>query len=164
MKNTTIIGVIIAVLVIAGVGFAVTRHQTNPNPQSSTSSTNSFNTTAPTPTNSSTAPTSTTSQTTSPAAASVAITGGTNGPACGSGGYFKPSSVTVNSGDTITFSVPADDPYSGGLQINGFPQGSFAVARGSSMTTSPITANVSFNGTWPNSPSCMKGSGSVTVK
>lgn len=94
--------------------------------------------------------------------ANVSITGGTNGTACDSGGYFTPSSVTINSGDTVTISVPADDPYTGGLEIHGFPQGSFTVARGGSMTTNTITADVSYYGTWPSS-GCMKGSGTITV-
>ncbi|HEY4160687.1 MAG TPA: hypothetical protein VGM08_01365 [Candidatus Saccharimonadales bacterium] len=95
-------------------------------------------------------------------AANVPITGGTNGPDCNSGGYFTPSSTTVNSGDTVTISVPANDPYAGGVQVHGFPQGNFVVARGSSVTTSPITANVSYYGTWP-STGCMKGTGTITV-
>lgn len=97
-------------------------------------------------------------------AATTNVTGGTNGPLCNSGGYFTPSSVTVTSGDTITFSVPANDPYAGGVQINGFPQGGFVVPRGGSVTTQALTADVSYQGTWPNSPSCIKGSGSITVQ
>lgn len=95
-------------------------------------------------------------------AANISITGGTNGAACDSGGYFTPSSVTINSGDTLTISVPANDPYEGGLEVHGFPQGSFVVARGSSVTTNPITANVNYYGTWPSS-GCMKGSGTIAV-
>lgn len=95
-------------------------------------------------------------------AANVAITGGTNGPDCNSGGYFTPSSLTVQSGDTVTISVPVNDPYSGGMEVHGFPQGSFVVARGASVTTSPLTGNVSYFGTWPSS-GCMKGSGTITV-
>ncbi|HUB92877.1 MAG TPA: Ig-like domain-containing protein [Verrucomicrobiae bacterium] len=97
-------------------------------------------------------------------AATTDITGGTNGPLCNSGGYFTPAAVTVTSGDTITFSVPANDPYAGGVQVNGFPQGSFVVPRGGSVTTQALTANVSYQGTWPNSPSCIKGSGTITVQ
>ena len=97
-------------------------------------------------------------------AATTAVTGGTNGPLCNSGGYFTPASVTIASGDTITFSVPANDPYAGGVQINGFPQGSFVVPRGSSVTTQVLTGNVSYQGTWPNSLSCIKGSGTITVQ
>jgi|GEM_PF-2978492 len=98
------------------------------------------------------------------AAATTGVTGGTNGPLCNSGGYFTPSSVTVISGDTITFSVPSNDPYAGGVQINGFPQGSFVVPRGGSVTTQALTAGVSYQGTWPGSPSCIKGSGTLTVE
>ena len=98
------------------------------------------------------------------AAATTAVTGGTNGPLCNSGGYFTPASVTVASGDTITFSVPADDPYAGGIQINGFPQGSFVVPRGGSVTTDALTADVSYQGTWPSALSCIKGSGTITVQ
>jgi hypothetical protein len=95
-------------------------------------------------------------------AANVSITGGTNGTSCSSGGYFTPSSVTINGGDTVTIAVPANDPYAGGLEIHGFPQGSFTVARGGSVTTNAITANVNYYGTWPSS-GCMKGSGTITV-
>ena len=95
-------------------------------------------------------------------AANISITGGTNGAACDSGGYFTPSSATITSGDTITISVPANDPYAGGLEAHGFPQGSFVVARGGSITTNAITANVDYYGTWPSS-GCMKGSGTITV-
>jgi hypothetical protein len=95
-------------------------------------------------------------------AANVSIVGGTNGPACNSGCYFTPSSDTINSGDTVTISVPANDPYAGGLEIHGFPQGIFKVTPGGSMTTDPLTADVSYYGTWPSS-GCMKGSGTITV-
>lgn len=95
-------------------------------------------------------------------AGNISVTGGTNGPLCNSGGYFTPSQVTVTSGDTITFNVPSTDPYSGGLQVHGFPEGDFTIPRGGSHTTAPLTANVSYNGTWPSS-GCLKGSGSVTV-
>src|SRR5581483_558930 len=44
----------------------------------------------------------------------------------------------------------------------GFPQGDFVVPRGGSVTTSPITATVSYYGTWP-STGCMKGTGAVTI-
>jgi hypothetical protein len=97
-------------------------------------------------------------------AATTNVTGGTNGPLCNSGGYFTPSSVTITSGDTITFSVPSNDPYAGGVQVNGFPQGSFVVPRGGSITTQALTANVSYKGTWPGAPSCIKGSGTITVQ
>lgn len=97
------------------------------------------------------------------AAATASITGGTYGADCDSGGYFTPSSTTVISGDTVTISVPVNDPYSGGMEVHGFPQGSFVVARGSSVTTSPLTSTVSYYGTWPTS-GCMKGSGTITVK
>jgi hypothetical protein len=96
------------------------------------------------------------------AAATHAVTGGTNGPLCNSGGYFTPSSITIASGDTITFSVPSNDPYSGGLQIHGFPEGNFTVLPGGSHTTTALIANVNYYGTWPSS-GCMKGSGSATV-
>lgn len=96
-------------------------------------------------------------------AATTNITGGTNGASCNSGGYFTPSSVTINSGDTVTISVPSNDPYAGGMEVLGFPQGNFDIARGGSFTTNPITANVSYHGTWPNDPACQKGSGTITV-
>lgn len=97
-------------------------------------------------------------------AASTSVTGGTNGPFCNSGGYFTPASTTIADGDTITFSVPANDPYAGGIQVNGFGQGSFVVPRGGSVTTAALHANVSYQGTWPNSPGCIKGSGTITVQ
>lgn len=96
------------------------------------------------------------------AAANVAITGGTNGPDCTSGGYFTPQSTTVQSGDTVTISVPANDPYAGGIEVHGFSEGNFVVLPGKSHTTSAITSNVSYYGTWP-STGCMKGSGTITV-
>ena len=95
-------------------------------------------------------------------AANVSITGGTNGPDCNSGGYFTPSTVAIKTGDMVTISVPANDPYAGGLEVHGFVQGSFVVARGSSVTTNAISAAVSYYGTWP-STGCMKGSGTITV-
>ena len=101
-------------------------------------------------------------RTTPVSAANVSITGGTYGTACNSGGYFTPSSATINSGDTVTISVPVNDPYAGGLEIHGFPQGSFTVARGGSVTTGAITANVSYYGTWP-STGCTKGSGTIVA-
>jgi len=106
----------------------------------------------------------TTLRPTSTFAATSSVTGGTNGPLCSSGGYFTPSSVTVASGDTITFSVPSNDPYAGGVQVNGFPQGSFVVPRGGSVTTQALSTSVSYQGTWPGDPGCIKGSGTVTVK
>ena len=95
-------------------------------------------------------------------AANTSITGGTNGPDCNSGGYFTPSSTTINSGDTVTISVPANDPYSGGLEIHGFPEGNFTILPGNSHTTVSLTTSVNYYGTWPSS-GCMKGSGTVTV-
>lgn len=97
-------------------------------------------------------------------AATTQITGGTNGAGCGSGGYFSPSSVTLTSGDTVTINVPADDPYTGGIEVHGFLEGTFVVARGGSHTTTSLTGNVSYYGTWPNEEFCMKGSGTITIK
>jgi plastocyanin len=51
-------------------------------------------------------------------AATHAVTAGSNGPGCNDGGYFTPSSITIASGDTITFSVPANDPYAPGLMVH----------------------------------------------
>src|SRR6185437_7431571 len=95
-------------------------------------------------------------------ASNVAVVGGTYGSSCNSGGYFTPSHVTVNSGDTITFSVPSNDPYAGGLQVHGFPEGDFVIPRGGSHTTAALAASVNYSGSWPYS-GCPKGSGSVTV-
>jgi hypothetical protein len=95
-------------------------------------------------------------------AANVAITGGSNGPTCNSGGYFTPSSVAINSGDTVTISVPSNDPYAPGLEVHGFPEGNFTITPGNSHTTAVLTANVSYYGTWPSS-GCQKGSGTITV-
>ncbi|HSW80161.1 MAG TPA: hypothetical protein VLG47_05280 [Candidatus Saccharimonadales bacterium] len=95
-------------------------------------------------------------------AATHNITGGTNGSSCNSGGYFTPSSLTVNSGDTVTISVPSNDPYAGGLQVHGFPEGNFTIPRGGQHTTQTLTSNVSYYGTWP-STGCTKGSGTITV-
>jgi hypothetical protein len=97
-------------------------------------------------------------------AATTNVTAGSNGPNCGDGGYFTPSSVTINDGDTITFSVPSNDPYLGGVQVNGLPQGALVISRGGSATTQALHASVSIQGTWPGSPGCIKGSGTITVK
>lgn len=158
MKNTAIIGlvaaiVIVAVVVLVTMNHGSTKSNANPAPKNS-------NTAQPsTPANNNQA-----SSKPAASAGNVAITGGTNGPSCDSGGYFKPSSVTISSGETVTFSVPSDDPYSGGLQINGLPGGSMVVARGGSQTTGPITSTVSFSATWPNETACKKGSGTITVQ
>jgi len=148
--NKMIIGAIVVVVLVVGIGLAVMHHATMTPSSSMAKSTSSG--------------ASATSSQAASAAGNVAITGGTNGAACDSGGYFKPSSVTINSGETITFSVPANDPYAGGLQVNGLPQGNLVIARGGSATTSPITTSVSFNGTWPDDTACKKGSGTITVK
>lgn len=95
-------------------------------------------------------------------AADYAVTGGTYGASCNSGGYFTPPSLTVASGSTITFSVPSSDPYSGGLEIHNFPEGNFTVLPGGHHTTSPLAGSVSYYGTWPSS-GCQKGSGAITV-
>jgi hypothetical protein len=80
------------------------------------------------------------------------------------GGYFTPSSITIASGDTITFSVPANDPYSAGLEIHNFPGGSFTILPGQSHTTPALVINVpDYYATWPAS-GCQKGTGSVTVQ
>lgn len=96
------------------------------------------------------------------AATDHAITGGTYGPTCNSGGYFTPSTLTINSGDTVTISVPSDDPYAGGMEVH-FSNGlDYIIGRGGSQTTAALTASVTYYGTWPSS-GCMKGSGSITV-
>ncbi len=95
-------------------------------------------------------------------AANYSITGGSYGPLCNSGGYFTPNKTAVVSGSTVTISVPANDPYSGGLEVHGFPEGDFTVQNGTSHTTQPLKANVSFYGSWPFT-GCTKGSGTITV-
>jgi hypothetical protein len=99
-------------------------------------------------------------------AANHSITGGSNGPGCNDGGYFTPTNITINSGDTITFSVPANDPYSAGLEIHLFPGGDFTVlpGAGGSHTTPPLVIDVpNYYATWPSKPDCKKGTGNVTV-
>jgi hypothetical protein len=91
------------------------------------------------------------------------VTGGSNGPSCGGGGYFTPSATTINAGDTITFSVPSNDPYSAGLEIHNFPGGNFTILPGASHTTPALLVSVSYSATWPSS-GCQKGFGSVTVQ
>lgn len=162
MNNTTKIGIGfgVAVVLLVGVAFTV-MHK----PSSSTAIPYATSTATPSPSVVAAAPTvSATPTAQAPSHANFAVVGGTNGASCDSGGYFKPSSISLSSGDTVTFSVPADDPYSGGIQINGLPGGSFVVPRGGSKTTAPITAAASFHGTWPNSPTCLKGSGTITLK
>jgi hypothetical protein len=96
-------------------------------------------------------------------ASDYAVTGGSNGPGCSDGGYFSPPSITVPSGSTITFSVPSNDPYYAGLQVMGFPEGTFVIAKGGQHTTAPLTSSVNYHATWPSQTSCPKGTGSVTV-
>jgi hypothetical protein len=96
-------------------------------------------------------------------AATHNVVGGTNGPNCNSGGYFTPPVTPITAGDTITFSVPANDPYSGGLTIHNFPGGDFTVLPGGTHTTDALLVDVSYNATWPAPPYCLKGSGTVTI-
>lgn len=96
------------------------------------------------------------------AAASAQVSVGTNGTDCSAGGYVTPSSLPVNSGDTVTFSVPASDPDQAGIQITGFPQGTFTVAAGDSVTTDPVSADVSYSSTSVTG-GCAIGGGTVTV-
>lgn len=95
-------------------------------------------------------------------AANYSITAGSHGPLCNSGGYMTPNSLTIPSGSTVTISVPANDPYSGGQQIHGFLEGVFTVQNGTSHTTQPITSDVNFYGSWPDT-GCLKGSGTITI-
>jgi hypothetical protein len=97
-------------------------------------------------------------------AASHDVTGGSKGPNCNDGGYFDPGSITINAGDTITFHVPKDDPYPGGIEIHNFPGGNFTIAPGDSHTTPPLVIDIpSYYATWPSSGGCQKGTGSVKV-
>jgi hypothetical protein len=98
------------------------------------------------------------------ATGAVTVTGGSNGASCSSGGYFKPASVTIKSGESVTFTVPSDDPYAGGLQIMGLPGGIIVIPRGGSKTTPALSSSVSYSATWPNETECKKGSGSITVQ
>jgi hypothetical protein len=91
------------------------------------------------------------------------IIAGSNGPGCNDGGYFTPSTKNINAGESITFKVPSNDPYPGGLEIHNFPGGNITVQRGESRTTPALLVDVAFDATWPSNPSCKKGSGSITV-
>jgi hypothetical protein len=92
------------------------------------------------------------------------ITAGSNGTGCNDGGYFTPGSITIPAGDTITFSVPATDPYAAGLEIHNFPGGNFTILPGASHTTPALVISVpNYYATWPSS-GCQKGTGSVTVE
>jgi hypothetical protein len=102
-------------------------------------------------------------------AATVSIVAGSNGPNCSDGGYFKlngiaVTSIIVTAGDTITFSVPANDPYAPGLEIHNIPGGNFTILPGQSHTTGALLVDIpNLSATWPSS-GCQKGSGTVTVK
>ena len=152
MRNAAIAGVVVVVIVVGAVLISMHNNTKTSSNNMGTKSASSSSTSSPG------------TQPKTMASGNVAITGGTNGPSCDSGGYFKPSSVTISSGETVTFSVPSDDPYSGGLQVNGLAGGAIVVPRGGSMTTSPITSTVSFYGTWPSQTACRKGSGTITVQ
>jgi hypothetical protein len=102
-------------------------------------------------------------------AATVNIVAGSNGPNCNDGGYFKLSGIAVTNiivtaGDTITFSVPKDDPYAFGLEIHNIPGGNFTILPDQSHTTGALLVDIpNLSATWPSS-GCQKGSGTVTVK
>jgi hypothetical protein len=96
-------------------------------------------------------------------AATYDITAGSNGPGCSDGGYFTPNAKTINAGDSIKFSVPANDPYSAGLEIHNFPGGNFTILPGQSHTTPALVVSVSYYATWPSS-GCQKGTGNITVQ
>jgi hypothetical protein len=92
------------------------------------------------------------------------ITIKSKGAGCSDGATFTPSnSISVNAGDSITFTVPQDDPYAGGVEIHNFPGGDFTVARGSSQPTPALLVDVpNYIVTWPSS-GCTKGNGVITV-
>jgi hypothetical protein len=103
-------------------------------------------------------------------AATVNVVAGSNGPNCNDGGYFKINNVAVtniviNSGDSITFSVPANDPYAPGLEIHNIPGGDFTILPGGQPhPTGDLLVDVpNLSATWPSS-GCQKGSGTITVK
>lgn len=82
-------------------------------------------------------------------------------------GNFAPGGITVDQGDsvTITFSVPAGDPYCCGAQVKGdggqFDTGTIAKG-GSQMVTFTATSSFNFTSYWPSS-GISKASGTVTV-
>jgi plastocyanin len=79
----------------------------------------------------------------------------------GSGVSFEPSTITIASGDTITFSV---SDYPDTLEIHYFPGGSFTISPGANHTTSALVISVpNYYATAP-SDGCQKGTGSVTVQ
>lgn len=94
------------------------------------------------------------------------ITANSGSPSPGMG-TFSPSSISVNQGDsvTITFAVPADDPYCCGIQIKG-DGGQFDTGAISPGATAIVdfTANSSFGFTsyWPGTGT-IKAHGSVNV-
>jgi cell division septation protein DedD len=101
-------------------------------------------------------------------AANAKVTAGSNGPLCNNGVYFSPSgNISVNAGDTITFSVPANDPCSAGVEINNFPGGSFTISPGDKHETPALEVDIpnfytTCYSSWPSSD-CKKSTGSVTV-
>jgi hypothetical protein len=93
------------------------------------------------------------------------ITANSNSDQCTANmGSFSPPNVTANAGDTVVmhFSVPASDPYSGGIEIRGLGS-SFTIPRGGSNSTT-VTANqtMTFSSYWP-STSCHKADGQIIV-
>jgi len=92
------------------------------------------------------------------------VTVNSNGTHCGDGGFFEPSSLTIDDGDTITFTLPADDPYQNSELVKGVPtaNSSLLIPLGGSKTTVALHDNATFNAYWGNG-SCHKGSGTVTV-
>src|SRR5260221_13053272 len=98
-------------------------------------------------------------------AASYDITANSGGTGGGTG-TFSPPSITVNSGESvsITFHVPANDPYCCGMIITGnggqFNTGTI-MSGGSAMVNFTATSSFTFTSKWPTG--IVKGTGTVNV-
>lgn len=97
-------------------------------------------------------------------AANIDINVRNNDASCDGSLTFDQQTVTITAGDTLTFKVPKDDPYSAGLKVQGsFPDGDFVVKPDESHTTQPIDVDISYYVSLADRPECIKGSGSVVV-
>lgn len=96
-------------------------------------------------------------------AANTDVTAKSANGECNGGGSFDPQTVTITSGDTITFKVPATEAHGLKIQGDNFPEGEFTVEVGKSYTTKPLTQDVDYYAVWSDKPECIKGNGSIVV-
>jgi hypothetical protein len=98
-------------------------------------------------------------------AADHIITIHTKGANCSNSVTFDPPSITINSGETVSFILPKDDPSTDGVVIKLFPGGDLTVVPGAQPKSTPsLVIDVPNYYATPTSKTCQTGSGSVTVK